>query len=99
MSQGMDDVSGTKPSLFYVMYRDHVEFKHGDPSLFGPCVREMVGWLVAETEEALCLTYDRSVKPLPFEKRECGLVLLKSDVLKMKRIKAENTLNCERVVK
>lgn len=88
-----------KPSLFYVKYRDHVEFKHSDPGLFEPSIREVVGWLVAETEEALCLTYDRSVNPLPFEKRECGLVLLKSDVLEIRRIREKNTLNCERGVK
>jgi hypothetical protein len=81
MSRGRGVGSGTKPRLFYVRYRDHVEFKHGDPLRFGPCVREMVGWLVAQTDEALCLTYDRSVEPLPHEKRECGLVILKSDVV------------------
>ena len=75
-----------KPCLIYVRYLDHVEFKNSDPDLFKPCVREMVGWLVAETKEALCLTYDRSVKPLPFEKRECGLIILKSDVLEKRNI-------------
>jgi hypothetical protein len=90
MKRGKEVGSGKKPSLFYVRYRDHVEFKHSDPSLFEPCVREMVGWLVTETEEALCLTYDRSVKPLPYEKRECGLVILKSDVLEIRKIRQNN---------
>ena len=75
-----------KPCLLYVRYRDHVEFKHSDPGLFNPCVREVVGWLVKETEEALFLSYDRSVEPFPFEKRECGLIILKSDMLERRRI-------------
>ena len=75
-----------KSSVFYVRYRDYVEFRNTDPSLFGPIVREMVGWLVAETEDALCLTYDRSVEPYPFEKRECGLIILKSDIFERRNI-------------
>jgi len=75
-----------KPCLIYVRYLDHVEFRNSDPGLFKPCVREVVGWLVRETEEALCLTYDRSVEPFPFEKRECGLIILKSDMLERRMI-------------
>jgi len=86
-----------KPSLVYVKYRDHVEFKHSDPSLFEPSIREVVGWLVAETEEVLCLTYDRSVNPLPFEKpSESGYIILKSNVLEMRRIISENKRNEEK---
>ncbi len=85
-----------KLSLVYMKYRDHVEFKHSDPSLFEPSIREVVGWLVAETEDAFLLIYDRSVSPLPFEKPSAsGYVILKSGVLEMKRIKAENKLNEE----
>ena len=78
--------------LIYVKYVDHVEFRNSNPHLFKPCVREVVGWLVKETEDALYLTYDRSVEPLPFQTRDCGLIILKSDVLEKRRIKAENKL-------
>jgi len=56
-----------KSSLIYVKYLDHIEVKNADPSLLGPSIREAVGWLKAETDETLCLVYDRSVKPLPNE--------------------------------
>ena len=91
MNRGEEAASREKPSLVYVKYLDHVEFRNSDPSLYGPSVREVVGWMVAETEEALCLCCDRTVKPLPFEKpAESGFVILKSDVLEMRRIKTEN---------
>lgn len=61
-----------KPCLIYIRYLDHVEFKHSDPGLFKPCVREVVGWLVRETDEALCLTYDRSVEPFSARARAVG---------------------------
>ena len=80
-----------KPSLVYVRYVDHVLFRKADPSLLKPCVREVVGWLVRESDEAVCLSLDRAVEPLPFEKpAESGFVILKSDILEMRRIEAEN---------
>lgn len=80
-----------KPCLVYVKYLDHVEFRNADPSLLKPCVREVVGWLVRETEEAICLCHDMAVKPLPFEKpTESGFIILKSDILDMRRIEERN---------
>jgi len=75
-----------KPCLVYVRYVDHVEFKHSDHNLFQPCVREVVGWLVKETKDALYLIYDRGVEPFPFEKRECGLIIVKSDIFERRVI-------------
>ena len=72
--------------LLYVKYRDHLLFKNADPGLFKPNVREVVGWLTRETEEALFLTYDRSVEPLRFEKCESGLIILKLEVLERREI-------------
>lgn len=86
-----------EPSLVYVRYVDHILFRNADPSLLKPCVREVVGWLVRETEEALCLCCERALELLPFEKpSESGFIILKSDVLEMRWIKAENWLKCER---
>lgn len=84
-----------QPSLYYVKYVDHVEFKNSNPELFKPCIREVVGWLVKEIEDTLYLTYDRSVEPLPFEISDCGLIILKSAVLEIRKIKAENKRNKE----
>lgn len=52
-----------------------------------PSIREVVGWLVHETLEAVYICCDRSVDPLPCEKpSESGLVILKSDILERKEI-------------
>ena len=86
-----------KPSLFYVRYKDHVKFRNTDPSILKPPTREAVGWLVRETEEAIYICCERALEQLPFEKpSESGFIVLKSDILEMRRIKAENWLNCER---
>ena len=74
------------PRLIYVKYVDHVQFRNTDPHRLEPCIREVVGWLVKETKDALYLTYDRSVEPMPFEKRECGFIILKSDIFERKKI-------------
>jgi hypothetical protein len=73
--------------LFYVKYRDHILFKNTDPILLKPSEREVVGWLVKETDEAVYLCHDRSVESHPFEKSsESGLIILKTDILERKRI-------------
>jgi len=74
-------------SLMYVKYKDHVLFKKCDHSDMKPNVREAVGWLVLETNDAIHICCDRSVKPLPYEKlSESGLLILKSDVLERREI-------------
>lgn len=74
-------------SLTYIKYRDHVLFKKCNHSDMKPSVREIVGWLVLETGEAIYICCDRSVEPLPFEKPSgSGLVILKSDVLERREI-------------
>jgi len=75
--------------LVYVRYRDHVLFRNADSSLYSPALRETVGWLVKEDGDAVWILWDRSVEPLPHERFpafESGLVILKNDVLEMKRI-------------
>ena len=73
--------------LVHVIYRDHVIFWNSDPSLYeNPNIREAVGWVEAETDDFICITYDRSVKPLPHEKKECGLVISKPDILEIREI-------------
>ena len=76
-----------KFSLVYVKYVDHVLFRNADSSLLKPCVREVVGWLIRETNEVLCICHERAVELLPFEKpSESGLIILKSDVREKRRI-------------
>jgi len=64
-------------------------FRNADPSLYKPAIRECVGWLTKESPEAVWVLWDRSVKPLPHERtrvEECGLVILKSEILEMKKL-------------
>jgi hypothetical protein len=51
-----------------------------NPSQLGPCIRETIGWLIKETEEALYLSHDKSVHQTQ-DKHQSGLVLLKSDII------------------
>lgn len=75
-------------TLVYVKYKDHVLYRNTDSSLLNPAVREVVGWLVKESEEALFLCFDRSVADLPYElhSRESGLIVLKESVLERRLI-------------
>lgn len=76
-------------SIVYVRYYDHVLFRNADPNLFQPAVRETVGWLMKESDVAVWILWERSVEPLPherFQPQESGLVILKSEILEMKKL-------------
>lgn len=73
--------------LVYIIYQDHVLFRHSDPNLYEPSVRECVGWIEKEDERAIWLVCERSVKPLPFEKttlKESGFVILKANIIELR---------------
>ena len=75
--------------LVYIRYRDHVLFRNADPSLYRPAIRECVGWVVKENRDAVWVLWDRSVETLPHERtgpEESGLIILKNEVLKMRRL-------------
>ena len=73
--------------LVYVRYKDHILFRNSNPHLFkSPNIREAVGWLYKETDEALFLTNDRSVEQLPYEKRESGLIISKSNIVEKRNV-------------
>ncbi len=81
--------NSNRDDLFYVRYQDHVFFKNADSQLFNPVVRECCGWKVRENDIEICILFDRSVKPLPYEKnsvKETGLCILKNDILEIKKI-------------
>ena len=83
-------------ALVYVRYLDHVLFRNADACVFKPALRETVGWLHRETADAVWLLWERSVKPLPHERNpaeESGLVLLKSDIVEMRRLPLQKILN------
>jgi len=83
-------------AIVYVQYLDHVLFRNADAGLFKPALRETVGWLHCETLDAIWVLWERSVKPLPHERnptKESGLVLLKSDIVEMRRLPLQKMLN------
>jgi hypothetical protein len=75
--------------LFHVRYLDHVIFKNVDSELCTPVMRELVGWLVKENDEAMWIVCERSVEKVSSQKVqacESGMVILKSDLLEIKKI-------------
>lgn len=74
--------------LVYIRYRDHVLFRNSSHSLLAPVVRETVGWIVRESDEALWILWDKCADKSELNP-ESGLIILKSDILEMRRVKVE----------
>ncbi len=74
--------------LVYVQYRDHVLFKNANHSELGPVLRETVGFLTKQTNDAIWLLWDRCVKNSPDEQAnpETGLIILRSDIKEIRKI-------------
>ena len=76
-------------SMMVIRYLDHVLFMGVDHGKQKPVVRETVGWLVKQDENAVWLLWDRDTSSSPqmsSESRECGLVILRRDIVDMKPI-------------
>ena len=75
--------------LIFVRYLDHVLYNRNSALAMKPQIREAVGWIVYECEQYMTLTWDRDAGPPTLhggDPKASGLVLLKSDILEMKRI-------------
>jgi hypothetical protein len=74
----------------YVLYMDHIIYLNSNPILYRePNKRETVGWIVKETEEAIWINWDRSLKSLSYQRLSLeysGLVILKSTVLAIEKL-------------
>ena len=72
----------------YVKYFDHVLFRNADPDLIKPILREALGWLIKEDNDAIWILFDKTVNNLLFEKFEpsSGLIILKRNIIEMKNI-------------
>lgn len=82
--------------IVYMRYRDHVLFRNTNHALYKPALRETVGWLQKESTEAVWILWERSLEPLPHERnpaKESGLVLLKSDVIEIRRLPLQDFLD------
>jgi len=89
---GNHAIRASSPSMEIVLvrYRDHVLFRNMNPDGLSPQLRETVGWLARQDEQAVLLLWDRSVTPLPHERSEVeksGLVLLRSDIVEIRRLR------------
>jgi len=76
-------------SVVKIRYRDHVLYHRGDPLAVKPQVREAVGWLVYECADYITICWDRDAEPPTLrggDPKASGLVVLRSDILEMKRI-------------
>jgi len=76
-------------SIVYICYRDHLIFRNCDPNLFQPAMRECVGWVMKESDDAIWVVFDKSTKLMPYERtqpKESGLVILRSDICKLRRL-------------
>jgi hypothetical protein len=81
---------GTRSNgLILVRYLDHVVYSRTSAFAMKPQVREAVGWLVYECDQYVTLAWDRDAEPPALkgsDPKASGLVLLKSDILELKRI-------------
>ena len=76
-------------TLVYIKYRDHVLYHRAQPESLKPQVRECVGWLVYAGKDYITICWDRDVEPHTLrggDSKASGLVVLRSDILEMKRI-------------
>jgi hypothetical protein len=78
-----------KRNFVYVRYRDHVIYHRGSPEAMMPQIREAVGWLVQECADYIIICWDRDAGPPTLkggDPKASGLVILRSDILEMKKI-------------
>ena len=75
--------------LVFIRYMDHVLYNRASAMTMQPQVREAVGWLVYECDQYITLSWDTDAEPPTIrggDPKASGLVLLKSDVLELKKI-------------
>jgi hypothetical protein len=78
--------------LVFVRYSDHVLYNRTSPLVMRPQTREAVGWLIYECKHYVTLSWDRDAEPRTLrggDVKASGLVLLKSDILVLERLKVE----------
>ena len=75
--------------MVYVKYLDHALYRNMSPSSPRPVVRETVGWLMHEDDEAVWIVWDRGVAASNHEKNipYSSLIIVKSCILEMRRVR------------
>ncbi|HML03156.1 MAG TPA: hypothetical protein VK487_07265 [Candidatus Bathyarchaeia archaeon] len=74
--------------IIKIRYRDHIIYNRGNPLAMKPQVREAVGWLVYECADYIVLCWDRTIDPSTLKRapQANGLVLLRAEILELRRI-------------
>lgn len=75
--------------LIFVRYVDHVLYHRTSALAIQPQIRQAVGWLIYECEQYVTLAWDHDAEPPTLkggDPKASGLVLLKSDILELKRL-------------
>jgi hypothetical protein len=70
----------------FVQYQDHVMYNRSSALMMQPQTREAIGWLVYECDSYVIISWDRDSGPPTLhggDPKASGLVLLKSDVLRI----------------
>ena len=77
--------------LIFIRYLDNVQYNRCSPLAMKPQQREAIGWLVYEGKRYITLSWDRDAEPPTLkggDPKASGLVLLKSEILELRRLKA-----------
>ena len=73
--------------LVYVKFLDHVIFKEMRPRV-RPVVRETIGWIISEDQDAITLLWVREPeKGSPQVRRATGICILKSDIVELREVR------------
>jgi len=75
--------------LIYVRYLDHVFYNRSLAATMKPQTREAIGWLIYDCDLYITLTWDHDADPPTLQggdPKASGLVLLKSNILDLKRL-------------
>ncbi len=78
--------------LIHVQYADHVLYNRAQALAMQPQIREAIGWLIYECENYITLCWDRDAGPPTLhggDAKASGLVLLKSDIIALERLKVK----------
>jgi hypothetical protein len=78
--------------LIHVHYADHVLYNRASALAMQPQIREAVGWLVYECDQYITISWDRDAGPPTLhggDPKASGLVLLKSDIIALERLKVK----------
>jgi hypothetical protein len=88
--------------LVCIRYIDHVLYNRATAVAMKPQIRKAVGWLVYECDQYIILTWDCDDEAPTLhggDPKASGLVLLKSDILELKKLSLQRNLglnlNCK----